>query len=84
MKKIDSKIQNKKKQQKQNKIADCRFNGEVVASNDDGKVSLRIAELGVYLLVDPSKIDTEAKKDAYIENYINNVNDSLKRFADLF
>lgn len=84
MKKTDSKIQNKKKHQSKNKISDCRFNGEIVASNDDGKVSLHVAELGVYLLVDPAKIDTPAKKAAYIENYINNVNDSRKRFADLF
>ena len=66
------------------KVVDCRKNVEFIPCNDNGKVSLRIKELNCYILVDPAKIDTKAKKAAYIANYIEVVNESRKRFADAY
>ena len=66
------------------KVVDCRKNGTFIPCNDNGKVSLRIKELNCYILVDPAKIDTKAKKSAYIANYIEVVNECRKRFADAY
>lgn len=71
-----------KTQKQKSKVLDCRYNGKIVASKDKGKVSLAIKELNCYILVDAAKIDTKAKKAAYIANYIENVNESRDRFRD--
>ena len=83
MKKIDSEKQHLEKQNKR-RIVDCRKNGKYIQSDDSGKVAIKIEVFNCYLLVDPAKIDTPEKKAEYIANYISTVNESRKRFADMF
>ena len=83
MNKIEIKIKNKKKQQSQ-KIVDCRKNGKITACNDFNKVLLKVKQLNCYILVDKEKINTPKKKEAYIRQYIEKVEDSRKLAYNTF
>ena len=83
MNKIEIKIKNKKKQQSQ-KIVDCRKNGKITACNDFNKVLLQVKQLNFHILVDKEKINTPKKKEAYIRQYIEKVEDSRKLAYNTF
>ena len=78
------KQESKRKKTPHSKVLDCRENGEYVASDDSGKVSLRVKELNCYILAKKELVDTPQKKSEYIGNYITRVNESRKRFADAY
>ena len=83
MNKIEIKIKNKKKQQSQ-KIVDCRKNVKITACNDFNKVLLQVKQLNCHILVDKEKINTPKKKEAYIRQYIEKVEDSRKLAYNTF
>lgn len=74
----------KHSQKGKSKIVDCRKNGEVSKSNDEGKIPIRVNELNIWLLVDQDKISTDKKRAEFIECYKKNLSESRKRFGELY